>query len=77
LLNRQSKEDPIDTILLGSDDVGGTTDDFIDLVADYQGPDVYGYIFDGQFDISQLAAGVCIITIEGEQKIVIKRMIKK
>jgi hypothetical protein len=30
-----------------------------------------------QFDISQLAAGVYIITIEGEQKIVIKRMIKK
>jgi hypothetical protein len=29
-----------------------------------------------QFDISQLAVGVYIITIEGEQKIVIKRLIK-
>jgi len=47
-LNSYQKEDPIDTILFGSDDIEGTTDDFTDLIADYQGPEGYGYVFDGQ-----------------------------
>jgi hypothetical protein len=47
-LNSYQKEDPISNILLGSDDIDDTTDDFVDLIAEYQGPDGYGYVFDGQ-----------------------------
>ncbi len=47
-LNSYDKEDPIDAIKAGADDVLGTADDYTDLVFDYQGEDAYSYVFDGQ-----------------------------
>ena len=47
-LNSYDKEDPIDAIKAGSDDVPGTADDYTDLIFDYQGEDAYSYVFDGQ-----------------------------
>jgi|GEM_PF-975897 len=47
-LNSYKNEDPIDAILLGSDDVEGTADDYTNLIEDYQGADAYSYVFDGQ-----------------------------
>jgi hypothetical protein len=47
-LNSYEKEDPIDAILAGSDDVLGTGDDYTDLIFHYQGEDAYSYVFDGQ-----------------------------
>jgi predicted extracellular nuclease len=47
-LNSYRNEDPIDNILLGSDDSEGTADDYTDLVEDYQGEAAYSYVFDGQ-----------------------------
>ena len=45
-LNSHAKEDPIDAIRAGADDVAGTGDDFTNLIAQYQG--TYAYSFDGQ-----------------------------
>jgi hypothetical protein len=42
-------EDPIDAIKAGPDDVAGTGDDYTNLIAQYQGPYAYSYVFDGQF----------------------------
>jgi len=47
-LNSYQQEDPIDNILIGSDDLEGTDDDYIDLIAQFQGSDAYGYLFNGQ-----------------------------
>ena len=47
-LNSYAQEDPIDAIKLGSDDAPGTGDDYMNLVADYQGTYAYSYTFDGQ-----------------------------
>jgi uncharacterized protein len=47
-LNSYAMEDPIDTIKLGSDDTAGTGDDYINLIAQYQGTFAYSYTFDGQ-----------------------------
>lgn len=47
-LNAHRFEDPIRAILAGADDVPGTPDDFVDLVARHAGPAAYGYVFDGQ-----------------------------
>ena len=47
-LNSYDKEDPIDAILAGSDDVLGTGDDYTDMVFSFQGEDAYSYVFDGQ-----------------------------
>ncbi len=47
-LNSYDKEDPIDAIKAGPDDVLGTADDYTDLVFDYQGEGAYSYVFDGQ-----------------------------
>ncbi|WP_175017403.1 ExeM/NucH family extracellular endonuclease [Rasiella rasia] len=47
-LNSYSKEDPIDNILAGPDDILGSSDDYSDLILDYQGPNAYSYVFDGQ-----------------------------
>jgi predicted extracellular nuclease len=47
-LNSYDKEDPIDAIKAGSDDTAGTGDDYTDLVFQFQGEDVYSYVFDGQ-----------------------------
>jgi predicted extracellular nuclease len=47
-LNSYAKEDTIDEILAGSDDVTGTGDDFTNLIAQFQGTYAYSYTFDGQ-----------------------------
>jgi len=47
-LNSYAKEDPIDAIQAGPDDVAGTSDDYTNLIARFQGPYAYSYVFDGQ-----------------------------
>jgi uncharacterized protein len=47
-LNSYSKEDPIDAIKAGPDDVAGTGDDYVNLIAQYQGAYAHSYVFDGQ-----------------------------
>ncbi|MEW5827614.1 MAG: ExeM/NucH family extracellular endonuclease [Chloroflexota bacterium] len=47
-LNSYDKEDPIDSIKAGSDDLPGTADDYTDLVFQFQGEAAYSYVFDGQ-----------------------------
>ncbi len=47
-LNSYDKEDPIDAIKAGPDDILGTDDDYTDMVFQYQGEDAYSYVFDGQ-----------------------------
>jgi predicted extracellular nuclease len=47
-LNSYDKEDPIDAILAGSDDIPGTADDYTDLVYAFEGEYAYSYVFDGQ-----------------------------
>jgi predicted extracellular nuclease len=47
-LNSYDKEDPIDVIKAGPDDVSESADDYTDMVFQYQGEDAYSYVFDGQ-----------------------------
>jgi uncharacterized protein len=47
-LNAYDKEDPIDAVRAGPDDILGTYDDYTDLVYVYQGEEAYSYVFDGQ-----------------------------
>jgi predicted extracellular nuclease len=47
-LNSYAQEDPIDAIKAGSDDTAGTGDDYVNLIAQYQGLYAYSYTFDGQ-----------------------------
>ncbi len=47
-LNSYDKEDPIDAVLAGSDDLLGTSDDYADLLALFGGELAYSYVFDGQ-----------------------------
>ena len=47
-LNSYDKEDPIDAILAGSDDTAGTSDDYTDLNAAFNGELAYSFVFDGQ-----------------------------
>ena len=47
-LNSYDKEDPIDAILAGSDDILVTDDDYADLLYDFIGENAYSYVFDGQ-----------------------------
>ena len=47
-LNSYAKEDTIDEILQGADDVDGTDDDWTNLIAKYIGTYAYSYTFDGQ-----------------------------
>ncbi|MGC9424195.1 Ig-like domain-containing protein, partial [Vibrio sp.] len=46
-LNSYDKEDPIDAIKLGSDDIEGTEDDYLDMIHEIMGEMAYGYVFDG------------------------------
>ncbi len=48
-LNAYAKEDPIDAILAGADDTGGTDDDYVDLVQLFEGDLAYSFVFSGQF----------------------------
>lgn len=47
-LNSYDKEDPIDRVREGADNVLDTNDDFSDLVFEYAGEYAYSYLFDGQ-----------------------------
>lgn len=47
-LNSYDKEDPIDTIRSGADDLPGTGDDYTDLLFQFLGEAAYSYVFDGQ-----------------------------
>ena len=47
-LNSYDKEDPIDSILEGADDLTGTADDYVDLVRHFSGELAYSYVFDGK-----------------------------
>jgi len=47
-LNSYDKEDPIDAIKLGTDDLAGTSDDYLDMIREKQGDEAYGYVYDGQ-----------------------------
>lgn len=48
-LNSYAMEDPIRTILNGSDDTSATTDDFVNLILRFGGMEAYSYVFDGQW----------------------------
>ncbi|MFP4308556.1 MAG: ExeM/NucH family extracellular endonuclease [Desulfococcaceae bacterium] len=48
-LNAYDKEDPIFEILAGPDGVLDTEDDYLDLIAEYEGELAYSFVFDGQF----------------------------
>jgi predicted extracellular nuclease len=47
-LNSYAMEDTIDEIKAGSDDIVGTSDDFTNLISNFQGTFAYSYTFDGQ-----------------------------
>jgi predicted extracellular nuclease len=47
-LNSYAKEDPIDAIRAGPDDILGTTDDYTNLIEKFGGAHAYSYVFDGQ-----------------------------
>ena len=47
-LNSYDKEDPIDAILAGSDDLLGSSDDYTDLAFAFGGEFAYTYVFDGK-----------------------------
>jgi predicted extracellular nuclease len=47
-LNSYAREDPITAIKAGSDDMAGTSDDYVNLISQYQGTYAYSYTFDGQ-----------------------------
>jgi predicted extracellular nuclease len=47
-LNSYDKEDPIDAILAGTDDVLGSGDDYTDLLYNFIGENAYSYVFDSQ-----------------------------
>lgn len=47
-LNSYAMEDPIKAILAGPDDIISTTDDYTNLIFQYQGAYAYSYVFDGQ-----------------------------
>jgi predicted extracellular nuclease len=47
-LNSYAKEQTIDEIKQGADDVDGSADDWTNLIEQYIGPEAYSYVFDGQ-----------------------------
>jgi len=47
-LNSYDKEDPIDAIIAGPDDILGTFDDYVDMTFLNEGEQAYSYVFDGQ-----------------------------
>ena len=47
-LNSYDKEDPIEALTAGADDVPATGDDFTDLLLQFEGERAYSYLFDGQ-----------------------------
>lgn len=65
-LNSYDKEDPIDAIKAGPDDILGTADDYYDLVFEFQGEDAYSYVFDGQMGYLDFAiSGAMVSQVTG------------
>ena len=48
-LNSYDKEDPIDAMKLGADDMASTDDDYRDLLREFQGENEYTYVFSAQW----------------------------
>jgi hypothetical protein len=63
-LNSYDKEDPIDAILAGSDDSAGTSDDYTDLSAFFNGELAYSFVFDGQLGYLDYALGSASLTAQ-------------
>ncbi len=63
-LNSYDKEDPIDAVLAGADDVLGTADDYTDLLARFGGEFAYSYVFDRQ--LGYLDYGIASATLNGQ-----------
>jgi uncharacterized protein len=57
-LNAYDKEDPIDEIRAGADDVLGTADDYTDLEFAFNGEFAYSYLFDAQFGYLDYAMAI-------------------
>ena len=66
-LNSYDKEDPIDAIRVGADDIIGTSDDFVDLAHARLGEGAYSYVFDGQTGYLDyaLASASLVSKVEG------------
>ena len=47
-LNSYAMEEPIGAVTAGSDDTLGTGDDYTNLIAQFQGPNAYSFVFQGQ-----------------------------
>ena len=47
-LNSYAKEDPIDAIKLGADDTASTSDDYVNLIFQFEGLYAYSYTFEAQ-----------------------------
>ncbi len=63
-LNSYKNEDPIDNILVGSDDTSATADDYNNLIEDYQGADAYSFVFDGQLGYLDYALSSASLTTQ-------------
>jgi len=63
-LNSYDKEDPIDAIKAGPDDILGTADDYTDLAYAFLGEYAYSYVFDGQ--IGYLDYGLASANLVGQ-----------
>ncbi len=57
-LNSYDKEDPIDALARGADDVLGTADDYTDLVLRDLGEEAYSYVFSGQWGYLDYAMAI-------------------
>jgi predicted extracellular nuclease len=63
-LNAYAMEDPVAAIEAGSDDELGSSDDFINLIAQYQGAYAYSYTFDGMAGYLDHALGNASFTAQ-------------
>ena len=63
-LNSYAMEDPIDAVKAGADDTLGTSDDYTNLIAKYQGTYARSYVFDGQ--AGYLDHALASATLEGQ-----------
>jgi predicted extracellular nuclease len=61
-LNSYAKEQTIDEIKQGADDVDGSADDWTNLIEQFIGPDAYSYVFDGQAGYLDHALGNATLT---------------
>ena len=63
-LNSYDKEDPIDAVRAGADDIAGSADDYTDLIFEHQGELAYSYLFDGQLGYLDHALGSPTVTAQ-------------